>query len=351
MAVLKVIRGPAAQPEYTIRSDRAVLGRDRSCGIWIKRHEVSRQHVAFVRTADGYDITDCGSHNGTMLNGERLVPHEHHPLDDGDLVQIGAIVFSFQYDSADAWHSEESSNITPEHFASECVLPPASQKKIDAECDRFEASWQVGSVPRIEDYLEAWKGPQHVDHRRKLLHELVLIDVEYRWRLDSTISDAEKGAAEVDVPPPENTDLRRLPLRPLLGDYIDRYPELECDGYRQMQLITTEYRVRQQWGDRPRYPDYRDRFPRVDHSLENTLRKTALRLSPTMVKIYHEQELVFSRQYILRRWRLAGRRWASRHPTASSRPAAWTGSLSLRRTTTWFPGLNCFWRSWRKKGF
>ena len=297
MAVLKVIRGPAAQPEYTICSDRTVLGRDRSCGIWIKRHEVSRQHVAFVRTADGYGITDCGSHNGTILNGQRLVAHEHHPLDDRDLIQVGTFVFSFQYDSADVWFSEESSDITPEQFASERVLSPASQKAVDADCDRFEASWQVGRVPRIEDYLEAWQGPQHVEQRRTLLHELVLIDVEYRWRRGSPISDTETSEADVDVPPAENAGLCRLPLRPLLEDYLDHYPELECDGYKQMQLITTEYRVRQQWGDRPRYPDYRDRFPRVDDSLETTLRKTALRLSPTMVRIYRQQELVFSREY------------------------------------------------------
>jgi hypothetical protein len=168
---------------------------------------------------------------------------------------------------------------------------------VDAACDRFEGDWQAGVAPCLDDYLKECQGGQNVAMRRRLLRELILIDLEYRWRRDAANSDTESHEAADRVPPAPAAALSRFPARPLLEDYFQQYPELNSDGCQPLPLIKTEYRVRQQWGDRPRYPDYRNRFPHLDDNLEAILRKTALKLSPTMVRVYHEQELVFSREY------------------------------------------------------
>jgi serine/threonine-protein kinase len=49
-------------------------------------------------------------------------------------------------------------------------------RRIDPVCDRFEAAWQTGSPPRIEDFLEGWQGAD----RLALLRELVLLDLHFR---------------------------------------------------------------------------------------------------------------------------------------------------------------------------
>src|SRR5262245_66669668 len=46
--------------------------------------------------------------------------------------------------------------------------------------DRFEEAWQSGVPPRIEAFLP--HTPQPSDLRVQLLEELVMIDLEYRWR-------------------------------------------------------------------------------------------------------------------------------------------------------------------------
>ena len=57
---------------------------------------------------------------------------------------------------------------------------------IDRACDRFEAVWKSGQQPRIEEYLSelAGESPPHV---RQLLIELVMVDMEWRWRVPRRI--------------------------------------------------------------------------------------------------------------------------------------------------------------------
>jgi hypothetical protein len=44
---------------------------------------LSRRHAVIRQTADGYEVMDLGSVNGTFLNEERLIPHRSYPLPNG----------------------------------------------------------------------------------------------------------------------------------------------------------------------------------------------------------------------------------------------------------------------------
>jgi hypothetical protein len=57
-------------------------------------------------------------------------------------------------------------------------LAAEALQRVDAACDRFEAAWQAGQRPRIEDYLADAGG----DIRPVLLRELILLDMNYRRR-------------------------------------------------------------------------------------------------------------------------------------------------------------------------
>ncbi|WP_281887293.1 DUF6382 domain-containing protein [Paenibacillus sp. YYML68] len=49
---------------------------------------VSRLHAELVKDEDGYSIKDLGSRNGTVVNGEALVPYRMHKLREGDMITI-----------------------------------------------------------------------------------------------------------------------------------------------------------------------------------------------------------------------------------------------------------------------
>jgi serine/threonine-protein kinase len=67
------------------------------------------------------------------------------------------------------------------------ALPLAAEREIDAACLRFEAAWQAGQRPRIEDYLGQTREPT----RSALLAELLRLDLEYRRRNGETPAEQE----------------------------------------------------------------------------------------------------------------------------------------------------------------
>ncbi|HFC08822.1 MAG TPA: FHA domain-containing protein [Chloroflexi bacterium] len=55
---------------------------------------VSRLHAALRVDAHGrLTITDMGSSNGTRVNGIKILPNTPHPLQHGDIVALGKLVF------------------------------------------------------------------------------------------------------------------------------------------------------------------------------------------------------------------------------------------------------------------
>ncbi|CAG7645467.1 hypothetical protein PAESOLCIP111_04956 [Paenibacillus solanacearum] len=66
-----------------------VIGRAGDGTDWVQEEAgVSRMHAEIVKEDAGYGIKDLGSKNGTLLNGEILVPYRVHPLKEGDIVKI-----------------------------------------------------------------------------------------------------------------------------------------------------------------------------------------------------------------------------------------------------------------------
>ena len=52
---------------------------------------VSRRHALVRRTADGYEILDLGSTNGTWMNKKRLVPEKPYSLRSGAQISLGRL--------------------------------------------------------------------------------------------------------------------------------------------------------------------------------------------------------------------------------------------------------------------
>jgi sigma-B regulation protein RsbU (phosphoserine phosphatase) len=72
------------------------LGRATECTIPIKDRYLSRRHAEIVFEADQWLVRDCGSVNGTMLNGSRLAAPV--PLRPGDRIALGDSEVVFEPD-------------------------------------------------------------------------------------------------------------------------------------------------------------------------------------------------------------------------------------------------------------
>lgn len=68
------------------------LGRSLSADVHLDDATVSRRHALVVQREAVYVLLDDRSMNGTWLNGERI---REAPLQDGDLVELGAIALRF----------------------------------------------------------------------------------------------------------------------------------------------------------------------------------------------------------------------------------------------------------------
>jgi pSer/pThr/pTyr-binding forkhead associated (FHA) protein len=81
--------------EFPIRQGENTLGRRPSNSIVIQDAYASGSHAVITAEDDKFTITDVGSTNGTLVNGERLAPNEPRELSDGDEITFGQSVFRF----------------------------------------------------------------------------------------------------------------------------------------------------------------------------------------------------------------------------------------------------------------
>jgi DNA-binding NtrC family response regulator len=92
MAYLRYKTGPKRGTCHRLVGERAVAGRSEECSIRIEDRAVSRRH-AVLRYGDGaWTITDLGSHNCVVVNGQ---PVHEHTLADGDSLCLGHTQIEF----------------------------------------------------------------------------------------------------------------------------------------------------------------------------------------------------------------------------------------------------------------
>jgi pSer/pThr/pTyr-binding forkhead associated (FHA) protein len=91
-AMLVVRSGPTAGSTIMLDAQEVSVGRSTEAGVFLDDVTVSRQHARFVRTADGWEVRDDRSLNGTYVNRERV---EARRLESGDEIQVGRFRLSY----------------------------------------------------------------------------------------------------------------------------------------------------------------------------------------------------------------------------------------------------------------
>jgi phosphoserine phosphatase RsbU/P len=95
MATLTVRQGGDIGKVFEIGEGESVIGRSPECDVVLDVAAVSRRHAILSFSNDQYWVTDTGSRNGTIVNGQRVV--DKAQLRDGDRMLICDVEFEFRY--------------------------------------------------------------------------------------------------------------------------------------------------------------------------------------------------------------------------------------------------------------
>jgi hypothetical protein len=93
---------------------RISFGRMAPCDVVLPFRQLSRVHVHFIRTGDGWLVEDVGSRNGTILDGKQIDPNHPVPLRSGAKLRFGDVIAHFMVASAlQDYLKRESRPFTP----------------------------------------------------------------------------------------------------------------------------------------------------------------------------------------------------------------------------------------------
>ncbi|MEZ4704214.1 MAG: GGDEF domain-containing protein [Bdellovibrionota bacterium] len=130
-----VIAGQDIGRKYEVSKEALTVGRKTDCDIFVDDEDVSRNHALINIKSDGIYITDLGSTNGTLVNGEKITTHL---LQDGDRVQIGNLMV-LKFNFVD--EIEESFNEQLYNAANKDYLTQVYNKKYFIDRFKMEFSY------------------------------------------------------------------------------------------------------------------------------------------------------------------------------------------------------------------
>lgn len=84
---LAVTAGPRAGEEFNLEDEEYVVGRATDNPICIQDTSVSRKHIMLRRVGSGWTVSDLGSGNGTLVNGDSIT--DETVLANGDVITMG----------------------------------------------------------------------------------------------------------------------------------------------------------------------------------------------------------------------------------------------------------------------
>jgi adenylate cyclase len=86
MPLIQVLGDKSNIKEFPLGEEEVLIGRTEDNDLVLDDSSVSRKHAKIAKESGRYRLTDLGSHNGTILNGELI---QSVLLNDGDQIKIG----------------------------------------------------------------------------------------------------------------------------------------------------------------------------------------------------------------------------------------------------------------------
>ncbi|MEN6406663.1 MAG: FHA domain-containing protein [Thermoguttaceae bacterium] len=88
---LVVVGGKQGGKKIPVTGPKYLVGRSQDCHLRLQSGMISRKHCVLMMHGDNATIEDCGSTNGTFVNGERI--EKPQDLKAGDRIKIAALEF------------------------------------------------------------------------------------------------------------------------------------------------------------------------------------------------------------------------------------------------------------------
>ncbi len=127
-ARLSIESGQAFPPALEFRPGEAVkLGRNRGNTIVLRDQHASRWHAEIVPEDDAWLLRDCGTTNGTRLNGTRIT--QATALENGSEIRIGDTCFTFHLDPSEVG-TDEMPVLQPEAAAEAAEPQPEPEPDV-----------------------------------------------------------------------------------------------------------------------------------------------------------------------------------------------------------------------------
>ena len=83
--------------QLLINSSDFSIGYSEECnGVLRFNREISKLHCRVVHKEGNYSLIDCGSTNGTYLNGSKLEKDVPYPLREGDRIRLSTSTFAVE---------------------------------------------------------------------------------------------------------------------------------------------------------------------------------------------------------------------------------------------------------------
>jgi transcriptional regulator with GAF, ATPase, and Fis domain len=119
---LVVLSGPLKDSTVPLIAAEITVGRDTSNGLAVADPSVSRRHFLLRQNQGGFELSDLGSRNSTLVNGETV---RDHLLHHGDVISAGDSSFLFLIDEDEVVPSQGRVEFEDqEHTAETTVIHP-----------------------------------------------------------------------------------------------------------------------------------------------------------------------------------------------------------------------------------
>ena len=175
------IDGPERAETFILPAGVTRIGRTAANELELSHQFVSSRHAQIVCDETGCLFTDLGSTNGTLLNGEKLLPQTPAPLVEGSAIQIGPYRLTLHILVEP--HSEPASSepAAPSGVLAAEVAPPSPEPG-------FALSPELpppGLAHHSERWLNYLPGSYHTDFMARFLgiFESILTPIE--WTIDN----------------------------------------------------------------------------------------------------------------------------------------------------------------------
>lgn len=155
VAKLIFTKGPKAEQEILFETFEITFGRSKKADIFLDDEQLSRIHAKISRVGQGYRLIDLDSHNGTYVNGMRIL---EHPLASYDIIGLGHSEIKFLIQDVMSEGLGKAGGFSPDQTNS-LALDTAERNVLQLELERPSSPPPISPEPAGGTFLP-FPGPR-----------------------------------------------------------------------------------------------------------------------------------------------------------------------------------------------